>query len=129
MAEAKKIYVVDDDMGLRTAYTASLSKLGYHVEAATDGSQVSKLLAQGVPDLILLDMLMPNMDGLSFLKSLRSDEKYKDVKVVVASNFESMPEATDLNVTRYLSKLENEPEQVADVVHRILSGQESSPQA
>ncbi len=122
MAEAKKIFVIDDDMGLRTAYTASLSKLGYDVESAIDGSEVDKLLAHATPDLILLDMLMPNMDGMSFLKEFRTDEKYKDVKVVVASNFESTPEANDLNVTKYLSKIENEPEQIAAIIHQIMGG-------
>lgn len=121
MAETKRIYVVDDDTGLRTAYAAALSKLGYKVETATDGLQATTLLEQGVPDLILLDMLMPNMDGLSFMRQLRADPQYDEVKVIVASNFESMPEATELRVTKYISKLQCEPEEVASIIHQILA--------
>jgi CheY-like chemotaxis protein len=66
-------------------------------------------------------MLMPNMDGLSFLRQMRADPRFAEVKVIVASNFESMPEAAELHVTKYISKLQCEPEEVASVINQILT--------
>lgn len=129
MAEAKLIYVVDDDTGLRTAYAAALSKLGYRVETAMDGLEAQKLMEKTVPDLILLDMLMPNMDGLTFLRSMRADQKFTEVKVIVASNFESMPEANDYNVSKYISKLQHEPDDIASTIHQLLSSETSETPA
>lgn len=123
MAEHKLVYIIDDDTGLRTAYAASLHKLGYEVETATDGQSALNLIKSKVPDLILLDMLMPNMDGISFLRAVREVDDHKDLRVVVVSNFESMPEAEELGVARYLSKVQHEPDAVAAVIQQILDGE------
>jgi DNA-binding response OmpR family regulator len=115
-----KIYVVDDDTGLRTAYAASLHKMGYEVETAADGQQAEALVKKAKPGLILLDLLMPNMDGLSFLKNLRAEDKDNKIKVIVVSNFESMPEASELGVAKYLSKMQHGPDEIAAFVDQIL---------
>jgi CheY-like chemotaxis protein len=121
MAGAATVYVVDDDTGLRTAYVAALSRLGYQVETANDGVEAQKLVAtKGKPAAILLDMLMPNLDGIGFLKQLRSDPANQSIKVVVASNFESIPEANELGVAKYVTKLEKSPEEVAALVDELL---------
>lgn len=121
MAGATTVYVVDDDTGLRTAYAAALSRMGYQVETASDGVEAQKLIAaKGKPTAILLDMLMPNLDGIGFLKELRSDPANQDIKVVVASNFESMPEASELGVAKYVSKLEKNPDAVAAAIDELL---------
>lgn len=121
MAATKSIYVIDDDTGLRTAYTAALSRLGYQVEGAADGLEALDLMkAKGKPTMILLDMLMPNLDGLGFLKQLRSEPANKAVKVIIVSNFAAMPEASQLGVTKYISKTEKEPEEVAAIVDGLL---------
>ncbi len=117
------VYVVDDDTALRTAYAAGLHKLGYDVETATDGLEAKALLAKGKPVLFLLDMLMPNMDGISFLKELRADPANDDVKVVVVSNIESITEAQELGISRYMSKLQFTPDAVAAAVDLIIKGE------
>lgn len=117
-----KVYVVDDDTGLRTAYAAALSKLGHEVETGADGVEGQKMLAKAKPDLLLLDMLMPNLDGIGLLREMRSDPSNKEIKVVVVSNFESMPEAAELGVIKYMSKLQHSPEAVADAIDKLLKG-------
>jgi CheY-like chemotaxis protein len=118
---AATIYVIDDDAGLRAAYAAALSQRGYQIETASDGIEGQKLLAsKGKPTLILLDMLMPNLDGIGFLQALRQDEANQDIKVVVTSNFASMPEASELGVAKYISKFEKNPEAVAAAVDNLL---------
>lgn len=119
---ATKIYVIDDDTALRTAYAATLTRLGYDVETANDGLQGQDLVKKASPDLIVLDMLMPNLDGIGFLKWLRTENKNTTTKVVVVSNFESMPEANDLDIVKYLSKIQFNPEAVAAAVDAILKG-------
>jgi two-component system chemotaxis response regulator CheY len=114
------IYVIDDDTALRTAYAAGLHKLGYEVETGVDGLEAQKLVAKAKPNLILLDMLMPNLDGIGFLKELRSDPANGAIKVVVVSNFESMPEASELDISKYISKLQYTPDAVAAKVDELL---------
>lgn len=120
MTKSSTVFVIDDEMALRTAYAAALSKLGYTVKTASDGIEGQALMKTVTPSLILLDMLMPNLDGVGFLKQLREDDANKDVKVVVVSNFESLPAAEGLGVEKYLSKMQNTPEAVAAAVDRIL---------
>lgn len=117
---SKLVYVIDDDTALRTAYTASIHSLGHDVEAGSDGLEAQALVAKKQPDLILLDMLMPNMDGLTFLKELRQDQANQAIKVVVVSNFETMPEISDLAVSKYMSKVSHTPEAVAAAVDSML---------
>lgn len=122
MAAAKVVYVVDDDTGLRTAYAAALSRLGYEVEVANDGVEALKLIeAKGKPALILLDLLMPNLDGIGLLKQLRAEPATKDIKVVIASAFDEMPEATVLGVTKFVSKADNDPDAVAALIDDLLA--------
>lgn len=120
MTEAQTVYIIDDDTALRTAYAAALSKLGYKTDIGVDGLEGLELLKKGQPALILLDMLMPNLDGIGFLKKLRSDEANNDIPVVVVSNFESMPEADQLGVAKYMSKIQNTPEAIAAAVDGLL---------
>ncbi len=118
----KTIYVIDDDTALRTAYAAALSAKGYTVKTAADGLEGEALVAAGAPDLIILDMLMPNLDGKGFLRELRSNPANQSVQVVVVSNFESAPELENLQVSKYLSKMQNNPEAVAATVDGLLQG-------
>ena len=121
---AKRICVIDDDMGLRTAYAAALSRMGYEVDTATDGAEGQAKISEKKPDAILLDMLMPNMDGETFIKQLRSDPSNQDIIVIVASNFESMPDLNDpnLKVAKYLVKTEHSPDEIAALADKVIQG-------
>jgi len=121
MTAAAVIYVIDDDAALRTAYGAALSRLGYQVELAADGNEGLALMkTKGQPALIVLDLFMPNLDGFGFLKQLRGDAKNQEVKVVIVSNFELMPEVSRLGVSQYVSKTSNGPDEVAAMVDHLL---------
>jgi CheY-like chemotaxis protein len=121
MTAAATIYVIDDDTGLRTAYAAALSRLGYQVEVAADGVQGLQLLkTKGKPALIVLDLFMPNLDGFEFLKQFRADTGNDQVKVVIVSNFELMPEVSKLGVSQYISKTNKGPDEVAAMVDHLI---------
>lgn len=114
------IFVIDDDAALRAAYGAALVRLGYKVELAADGNEGLDLMKKGKPALIVLDLFMPNLDGFGFLKQLRAEGANTDIKVVIVSNFELMPEVSRLGVSQYVSKTNNGPEEVAAMVDHLL---------
>lgn len=121
MTAAAMIYVIDDDTALRTAYGVALNRLGYQVELAADGNEGLALMkTKGKPALIVLDLFMPKLDGFGFLKQLRGNPENQDIKVVIVSNFELMPEVSRLGVSQYVSKTNNGPEEVAAMVDHLL---------
>lgn len=82
----KKILVVEDDAFLIKAYQVKLAKSNFKVEIAKDGEEAMEKLKEFSPDLILLDLVMPKMDGFAVLEALRADEKLSQIPVMVASN-------------------------------------------
>ncbi len=84
---SKKILIVEDEKPLVEAIMESLQSNGYEVRVAYNGSEAVKVLADYRPDLILLDIVMPDMDGISLLKQIRkNDSPNKSVKVIIFTN-------------------------------------------
>lgn len=82
----KKILVVEDDIYLANAYRVKLTKAGFEVKNAYDGDEALNVLQAFTPDLILLDIVMPQKDGFTTLKEIKANEKLKDIPVILASN-------------------------------------------
>ena len=72
----RRILLVDDEAWFRIPAALMLRNGGYHVDCAANGDQALKLLESIQPDLILLDLMMPGMSGLTFLSRLRADERF-----------------------------------------------------
>ncbi len=86
MTSDERILVVDDDDDIREVIQDVLASEGYLVDVARDGAEaLSKLPGAAPPSLILLDMMMPNMDGETFLRAVRSKPQMADARVVVVS--------------------------------------------
>jgi len=103
----KRVLVVEDDKFLVNAYRVKLSKAGYDVKVATDGEEVMKLLQTFVPDMIILDLVIPKKDGFSVLQDLKSTNSLKDIPIIVASNLgqkEDIERATKLGANDYIVK-------------------------
>jgi len=84
--EVVRILVVEDDEGFREYVRDALDIYsGYELKEAEDGLKAAMLVGSWRPDLIILDIRMPNMNGVEFLQMLRSESDIKDVKVIVAS--------------------------------------------
>lgn len=81
--DPKKILVVEDDLFLRELYTDILSAEGYKVEAAADGEEALQKLKIGGYDLVLLDIIMPKMDGLSVMKQMQNTPPQAPNKCVI----------------------------------------------
>ena len=88
----RKIMVVDDDEDLHTLYGLYLQGEDFQMIPAYNGKQALELLDQERPDLIVLDMIMPVMDGEEFLVKLRTEKKIQDIPVIIASVNEKVPQ-------------------------------------
>ncbi len=124
--DPKRILVVEDDPALRRACQVALSKQGFSVQVAVDGQQALDILASDVPDVILLDLLMPRVSGLDVLRRVRSAPATKDVPVVVLSN-SSRPdhkkETEELGISGYFVKANLSLAELVGMVSRLLTKQ------
>jgi len=82
----KKVLLIDDDPVARQAYRMALERAGYRVEVAEDGQQALEQLQRAVPGGILLDLIMPHLDGIEFLKAMRCMHHLAEIPVVVYTN-------------------------------------------
>ncbi len=87
---SKLILIVEDERSLRKAATMALEEAGYKVIEAGDGGEGLKVAEEKKPDLILLDHLMPVMDGLTMLESLRATEWGKNLPVILMTNMQDV---------------------------------------
>ena len=100
-----RILLLEDDATFRDLVAAALKRSNYEVTCAPDGQAGWDALDEAQPDLILLDMAMPRMDGLSFLRRLRSQDKYSAVSVlVVSANSAAASNAVGMGAQGYLLK-------------------------
>ena len=83
--EKKKILIIDDNEDLVDVLCEQLTHMGYDVEGATSAEEGITALTAKRPHLILLDIMMPHVDGYSFLKKIRSDTSFNDVIIVILS--------------------------------------------
>lgn len=113
------ILLVDDDPVITMMYQVALERAGYNVLVATNGQAGLRLAATGHPDLIILDVRMPDLDGMEVLTRLAADSATGDIPVVMLSNYSEsaiVKKALALGAKQYLVKIEMTPGQVADVV-------------
>lgn len=116
------ILIVEDDKDLNKAYEIILKQDGHDVSTATNGEEALQRATTKTPDLILLDLLMPVMGGLEFLK--RYDlSKHADVKVLIFTNMENSPEVSEaynLGAHRCIVKSWTAPQNLSHVVKEAL---------
>ena len=118
-----KILIIEDYPNLQTMYKKAMEAEGYEVWTAKDGDEALSLVQSHEPDLILLDLLLPNRGGLEFLRGFNL-LGYSHTKVIVMSNMSSpelLSEAKDLGVSQYLVKVEHTPKQVAEIIKSTLA--------
>jgi CheY-like chemotaxis protein len=80
---AKKILVIDDEEDFLRALEIRLTYAGFNTLSATNGLAALELINRNVPDLIVLDVQMPKMDGLEFISRIRRDNRYKSIPVII----------------------------------------------
>ena len=82
----KKILIVEDDSFLKNLESSKFTHEGFEVASATTKAEVDAALEAGLPDIILLDLMLPDVDGFELLKQFKADEKTTHIPVIVFSN-------------------------------------------
>lgn len=118
-----KVLLVDDDQALRKLYTIELSGRQYTVAEAVDGQDGVDKAKSEKPDLILMDIMMPKLDGIAALSKMKSDAAIKSIPVIMLTNFgqESLvQQAFALGAADYLLKYKVTPAEMAEKVNQVL---------
>lgn len=121
----KKILVVDDDTDLRETLKISMENSGFDVLEAIDGESGLALALNSKPDLILLDITMPKMNGLQMLHALRKDAWGKDVPVLLLTNADDpthIVRGVELKSNDYLIKSQTSLETIVKTIRQQLTG-------
>jgi CheY-like chemotaxis protein len=102
-AKTKSIVFVEDNPVVLMAYKNRLQREGFHVEPALDGVEAMKILTQFVPDLVVLDLMLPRLNGVELLRFICADPRYQTVPVIVLST-NSIMDTSDDHVLERASK-------------------------
>jgi CheY-like chemotaxis protein len=127
-----RILLIEDDKFLRRACEVGLKKRGFVVLTANDGLEGLEQARSGSPALILLDMLMPKLNGMETLEELKKDERTRDIPVVIlsnSSNDSSIQHAKALGAIGYLVKASMSLHELADRVTTFLEEAGHKPEA
>ncbi len=119
-----RLLVVEDDEFLRELITTKLINEGFEVIEAVDGEDGLRKTREGKPDLVLLDIILPNIDGFEVLKQLKADPSVASIPVVVLSNLgqqDDVERALSMGAKDYLIKAHFTPREIVEKVKLVLS--------
>ena len=120
----KKILVIEDEPALHRALKEYLSKENFEIFSAFDGEKGLEIAKKEIPDLVLLDIILPKKDGYAVLDELRNDEKTKNIPIIILTNLESnddIQKAFEKGVTTYLIKSNYKLEDVMVKIKEVLN--------
>ncbi len=118
-----KILVAEDDNIIRSAYITKLTMEGYEVFEASNGEEALEIANKEEPDIVLLDVVMPKMSGIEFLKEFDVKTKHPNTKVIVFSNRadkETPEEAIKLGAVKFLPKATYTPNDITNLIKDLL---------
>ena len=120
----KKILIVEDDINLLNLYKEVLTKEGYQVDLAEDGGEALQRAEIFQPDVVLLDLMLPYIDGFQVLSQLKSNPKTEHCFVIVQTNLDSemqRQKAKNLGANEFLVKSESDPGSLIDDIKNLIS--------
>lgn len=118
-----KIAIIEDDQAISQMYRIKFESEGFEVETAENGKLGLELAKNMKPDIILLDLMMPEMTGDQMLAEMRKSDWGKNIKVIILTNMgeqEAPPVLKELGVKRFIVKADMTPRQVAEMVKKEL---------
>lgn len=119
-----KILIVDDDPVIQKMLVDRITQEGYTVITANNGREGIELALKEKPDLTILDIVMPEMDGITMLKALRADPAGAEMQVMMLTSMEdsaSISEALNNKVFKYMKKDALDVQEVIDNIHTVLN--------
>jgi len=120
----KKILIIEDDPFLSEMYAAKFNQNDFQTEVATDGKSGLAKIKADRPDLVLLDIVLPKMDGFEILKAIKGDPKFKDIPIVLLTNLGQKSEVEkglSLGADEYIIKAHFTPTAVVAKIKEILN--------
>jgi CheY-like chemotaxis protein len=121
----KTIFLIDDDPVVVKVYGAKFQREGFHVEVAEDGLIALKMLSTVKPDIVVLDLMMPKLNGVDVLKYIRSNPALKAIPVIILSNAHMTSlaqEAAAIGAEKALLKSSCTPGRLLEVINNLLRG-------
>lgn len=115
----KKIMIVEDDSFVMDIYETKIAQEGFEVISAANGMEALKKLQDVRPDLMLLDIIMPYMDGLEVLQKVKADERLKNMPIILLTNLsqkEEVDKGLGLGANDYLIKSHFTPSEVLEKI-------------
>jgi len=125
MAAKPKILIIEDDGFLLQMYSAKLEMEGYEVISAQDGQKGLKIALKERPDLIILDLKLPELDGFQVLQKIKKNKKTSEIPVLILTNLsqkQDIDQCLDLGAVDYLIKAHFVPSEVIERIKKILQG-------
>lgn len=119
-----KVLIAEDDKFLATAYKAKLTKAGFEIRVTSDGQEALQALKEFIPDVIILDLVMPVKDGFAVLEELKKDDKLKLIPVIVASNLgqkEDTEKALSLGAIDFIVKSDLSMDELVNKIKQIIA--------
>lgn len=119
----KKILLVEDDSFLIDIYSTKLKESGFSVEVASEGDEAVRRVKEDIFDLVLLDIVMPKLDGWEILRQIKAESKLKELKVIIISNLsqkEEVEKGMNLGAEKYLIKAHYTPSEVVKEIKEVL---------
>ncbi len=120
-----KVLIIEDDPLMSRMYQKIFTFQKYDVDTAGDGEEGLAKVAETHPTIILLDVMMPKMNGLQVLEKLKADPATKSIPVIMLTNLAGQQDAeTALSkgAVKYIVKSEHEPREIADMVEEVIAG-------
>ena len=120
---AKKILVIEDDKFLRGLISQKLSKEGYEIVEAVDGEEGLTKASKEKPDLVLLDLILPGIDGFEVLEKLKDNTETKEISVVILSNLgqrEEIERGLRIGAVDFLVKAHHTPLEIVEKIRTFL---------
>ncbi|MBI2642063.1 MAG: response regulator [Candidatus Wildermuthbacteria bacterium] len=118
------ILLIEDDPLLIDIYSTKLKESGFEVQIAEDGEKGLRSLEGAIPNLVLLDIVLPKQNGWEVLSRIRQNDRFKGLKVVLLSNLgqkEEIEKGLSLGADRYLIKAHFTPTQVVQEIQKLLT--------
>lgn len=119
----KSVLLIEDDPFLIDLYTTKFKEVGFAVEVASSGAEGLNKVKTMKPDILLLDIVLPNINGWQILEEIRKDEALKGLKIVILSNLTSKEEVEkglNMGADKYLIKAHYTPSEVVEEIKKIL---------
>ncbi|MBI2450403.1 MAG: response regulator [Candidatus Nealsonbacteria bacterium] len=119
----KKILLVEDDPFLADIYTTKMKEAGFDIQVVEDGGGVIARIKEQKPDLLLLDIVLPHLDGWEVIRQIKESADLKDLRVIILSNLgqkNEVEKGLQMGAVKYLIKAHYTPTEIAEEIKKVL---------